>query len=165
MFQSMKTTSLKGVIGVVANDSLELEFAKQNKLYCIEIRADLLIDKGFSIDEICELVKDSRLKNLFCLFTLRHQDHGGKFFGTEKERIKIYKLAMEWSATAHQALGCRGISRSDLRYDESKNQLIMLEVNTQPGMTSLSLVPEQANHVGISFPELVSWLVENAQCD
>ena len=72
---------------------------------------------------------------------------------------------MEWSATAHQALGCRGISRSDLRYDESKNQLIMLEVNTQPGMTSLSLVPEQANHVGISFPELVSWLVENAQCD
>ena len=78
---------------------------------------------------------------------------------------EIYKLAMEWSATAHQALGCRGISRSDLRYDDTKNQLVMLEVNTQPGMTSLSLVPEQAHHVGISFPELVSWMVENAQCD
>tara|TARA_B110000014_G_C20060498_1_gene552252 strand:+ start:181 stop:1092 length:912 start_codon:yes stop_codon:yes gene_type:complete len=78
---------------------------------------------------------------------------------------EIYKLAMEWSATAHQALGCRGISRSDLRYDDTKNQLVMLEVNTQPGMTSLSLVPEQAHHVGIAFPELVSWMVENAQCD
>ena len=78
---------------------------------------------------------------------------------------EIYKLAMEWSATAHEALGCRGISRSDLRYDDTKNQLVMLEVNTQPGMTSLSLVPEQAHHVGISFPRLVSWMVENAQCD
>ena len=48
---------------------------------------------------------------------------------------------------------------------KSKYELLMLEVNTQPGMNSLSLVPEQANHVGISFPELVSWLVENAQCD
>jgi D-alanine-D-alanine ligase len=72
---------------------------------------------------------------------------------------------MEWAATAHKALGCRGITRADLRYDDSKNQLVMLEVNTQPGMTRLSLVPEQALHIGISFPELVSWMVENAQCD
>jgi D-alanine-D-alanine ligase len=78
---------------------------------------------------------------------------------------EIYKLAMEWAATAHKALGCRGITRADLRYDDSKNQLVMLEVNTQPGMTRLSLVPEQALHIGISFPELVSWMVENAQCD
>lgn len=78
---------------------------------------------------------------------------------------EIYKLAMEWAATAHKALGCRGITRADLRYDDSKNQLVMLEVNTQPGMTHLSLVPEQALHIGISFPKLVSWMVENAQCD
>ena len=78
---------------------------------------------------------------------------------------EIYKLAMEWAATAHKALGCRGITRADLRYDDSKNQLVMLEVNTQPGMTRLSLVPEQALHIGISFPEIVSWMVENAQCD
>jgi D-alanine-D-alanine ligase len=77
----------------------------------------------------------------------------------------VYDLAMNWAAAAHQALGCRGVSRSDLRYDDDKNELVMLEVNTQPGMTRLSLVPEQAAHRGIAFPELVDWLVETAQCD
>jgi D-alanine-D-alanine ligase len=77
----------------------------------------------------------------------------------------IYDLAMSWAATAHEALGCRGVSRSDLRYDDDNDELIMLEVNTQPGMTQLSLVPEQAAHTGIPFTELVDWLVETAQCD
>ena len=77
----------------------------------------------------------------------------------------VYDLAMNWAATAHQALGCRGVSRSDLRYDDDKQELVMLEVNTQPGMTQLSLVPEQAAYMGIAFPELVDWLVETAQCD
>ena len=77
----------------------------------------------------------------------------------------VYDQAMNWAAAAHKALGCRGVSRSDLRYDDAKNELVMLEVNTQPGMTRLSLVPEQAAYVGIAFPELVDWLVETAQCD
>ncbi len=65
--------------------------------------------------------------------------------------------------TAHQALGCRGLSRADFRYDGKT--LYILEVNTQPGLTPMSLVPEQAAHVGISFEELVIWMVENAECD
>ena len=77
----------------------------------------------------------------------------------------VYDRAMNWAAAAHQALGCRGVSRSDLRYDDDNKELVMLEVNTQPGMTQLSLVPEQAAHTGIAFTELVDWLVETAQCD
>ena len=64
---------------------------------------------------------------------------------------------------AHQCLGCRGVSRTDIRYDGK--DLYVLELNTQPGMTPTSLVPEQAAHVDISFDELCSWMVENAACD
>ena len=71
------------------------------------------------------------------------------------------------SVTAHQVLGCRGVSRTDFRWDDSKGLvgLIALETNTQPGMTPTSLVPEQAAHVGISFPELCDWIVKDASCD
>ncbi|WP_431855563.1 D-alanine--D-alanine ligase [Azospirillum sp.] len=68
---------------------------------------------------------------------------------------------------AHETLGCRGVTRSDFRWDDSKpgtEGLYFLEINNQPGMTPLSLVPEQAAHVGISYGALVSWLVENAAC-
>ncbi len=80
----------------------------------------------------------------------------------------IAQLCMENAVTAHRALGCRGVTRADFRYDDTMRnpgELYLLEINTQPGMTPLSLVPEQAKHVGMSFPELVSWMVENAACD
>ncbi|MBI1250834.1 MAG: D-alanine--D-alanine ligase [Alphaproteobacteria bacterium] len=63
---------------------------------------------------------------------------------------------------AHAALGCRGVTRSDFRYDPVHDRLILLEVNTQPGMTPTSLVPEQAAHVGMSFTDLVGWILEDA---
>lgn len=72
--------------------------------------------------------------------------------------------AMQGAVIAHQALGCRGVSRSDFRYDEAKDRLVILETNTQPGMTPTSLVPEQAHFVGFSFAELVAWMVEDATC-
>ena len=81
---------------------------------------------------------------------------------------KISRLAMDAALAAHRALGCRGVSRADLRYDDSQGEpgkLYLLEINTQPGMTPLSLVPEQAAHSGIDFGALVSWMVEAAQCD
>jgi D-alanine-D-alanine ligase len=71
--------------------------------------------------------------------------------------------AMRLAVTAHQALGCRGVSRADFRFDGER--LFILEVNTQPGMTPTSLVPEQAAHVGIPFPQLVAWMAEHAECD
>jgi D-alanine-D-alanine ligase len=79
----------------------------------------------------------------------------------------VTALALETALKAHQALGCRGVSRADLRYDEARGTagLYLLEVNTQPGLTPTSLVPDIARHVGISFTELVSWMVEHAALD
>ena len=77
----------------------------------------------------------------------------------------IYQRVQELALTAHQALGCRGVSRTDLRYDDTpdgSDALVVLEVNTQPGMTGTSLVPEMAAHAGHSFGELVRWMVEDA---
>ena len=75
----------------------------------------------------------------------------------------VYEEALRISLLAHETMGCRGVSRSDMRYDGTN--LYMLEVNTQPGMTPTSLVPEQAAHSNISFEDLVSWMVEHAACD
>ena len=80
----------------------------------------------------------------------------------------IYQQVQELALTAHQALGCRGISRADFRYDDTPGgtgELVVLEVNTQPGMTETSLVPELAAHAGYSFGELVRWMVEDATCN
>lgn len=77
-----------------------------------------------------------------------------------------YQRAMDDALEAHRALGCRGVSRADFRLaEDDPDELYLLEVNTQPGMTPLSLTPEQASHVGIDFGELVEQLVEEARCD
>lgn len=80
---------------------------------------------------------------------------------------EIFDACMDYSLRCHQALGCRGISRTDLRWDEARGMdgLIVLETNTQPGMTPTSLAPEQAAHCGIAFPEFCSWIVEDASCE
>ncbi|WP_417513947.1 D-alanine--D-alanine ligase [Minwuia sp.] len=79
-----------------------------------------------------------------------------------------YDLALEYARKAHQVLGCRGLTRADLRYDdtgEGPASLYLLEINTQPGMTPTSLAPEIAAHQGISFEDLCRELVEDASCD
>ena len=72
----------------------------------------------------------------------------------------------EMAVAAHRVLGCRGVSRTDFRWDEPKGEggIVILEVNTQPGMTPTSLTPEQAAHAGIDFPAFCAWLVEDASC-
>lgn len=78
----------------------------------------------------------------------------------------IFEACMDYALRAHKALGCRGLSRTDFRWDEAKGLagLILLETNTQPGMTPTSLSPEQAAHCGIDFPALCRWMVEDASC-
>ncbi|WP_299140420.1 D-alanine--D-alanine ligase [uncultured Tateyamaria sp.] len=80
---------------------------------------------------------------------------------------EISELCLDYAVRAHNALGCRGISRTDFRWDESKGAdgLILLETNTQPGMTPTSLTPEQAQFAGISFGEMCAWMVEDASCN
>ncbi len=80
----------------------------------------------------------------------------------------IYDKVQKLSLKAHAALGCRGVSRTDFRFNDKAGpdgELVCLEVNTQPGMTETSLVPEQAKFAGHSFEELVSWMVEDASCN
>ena len=79
----------------------------------------------------------------------------------------IFDLCLDYALRAHQALGCRGVSRTDFRWDESKGAegLILLETNTQPGMTATSLSPEQAAVTGMPFGKLCAWMVEDASCD
>ncbi|MEI4231933.1 D-alanine--D-alanine ligase [Roseovarius sp. D22-M7] len=80
---------------------------------------------------------------------------------------EIFAACLAHALRAHEVLGCRGLSRTDFRWDEARGEagLILLETNTQPGMTPTSLSPEQAQAVGISFPELCAWMVEDASCD
>jgi D-alanine-D-alanine ligase len=80
---------------------------------------------------------------------------------------ETYDRAMDVAVAAHRALGCRGATRADFRYDDTEGEpgrLVLLEVNTQPGLTPTSLLPEQAAHLGIGFPQLCAWMVENAAC-
>jgi D-alanine-D-alanine ligase len=79
----------------------------------------------------------------------------------------VFDACMEQAVAAHRALGCRGVSRADFRWDEPRGAegLVLLEINTQPGMTPTSLVPEQAALCGIEFPALCRWMVEDASCD
>ena len=79
----------------------------------------------------------------------------------------IQALAMDVALKAHRALGCRGASRCDFRYDDTAGEpgrLVLLEINTQPGLTPTSLLPEQAAYVGIDFPALCAWMVARASC-
>lgn len=85
-----------------------------------------------------------------------------------KIKPNIYQQVQELALGAHKALGCRGVSRTDFRYDDRPDgtgDLVVLEVNTQPGMTETSLVPELAAYAGLSFGGLVKWMVEDASCD
>ena len=79
----------------------------------------------------------------------------------------VFDACLDYARRAHVALGCRGVSRTDLRWDEARGLagLVLLETNTQPGMTPTSLTPEQAAHEGMSFPELCRWIVEDASCN
>lgn len=95
-------------------------------------------------------------------FEAKYGEGGSKHVVPAQMPKAAFERALRISEAAHVALGCAGVSRSDLRYDDINDILVLLEVNTQPGMTPTSLAPEQAAHAGIGFDELVGWIVENA---
>jgi len=100
-------------------------------------------------------------------YDAKYADGGSRHVIPAPIHADVYAKALELSERAHAALGCRGVSRADFRYDDTDGEpgaLYMLEVNTQPGMTPTSLVPELAAHNGIEFPALVRWMVEDAGC-
>lgn len=121
-----------------------------------EVTVAVLGDRALAVTEITTA-------NDFYDYDAKYSAGGSKHILPAPLPDEITKRAMELSVRAHQALGCRGASRADFRLDGDK--LVILEVNTQPGLTPTSLVPEQAAHVGMSFEDLCVWMVEAAQCD
>ncbi|MEL6947028.1 MAG: D-alanine--D-alanine ligase [Pseudomonadota bacterium] len=100
-------------------------------------------------------------------FDAKYTEGGSKHILPADILPNIYQRIQTLSLKAHQALGCRGVSRSDFRLDDRVNgtgELIWLELNTQPGMTPTSLLPELAEHAGHSFAEFLAWIVEDASC-
>ncbi|MEL6920837.1 MAG: D-alanine--D-alanine ligase [Pseudomonadota bacterium] len=100
-------------------------------------------------------------------FDSKYVEGGSKHVCPAEISPNIYQKITTLALKAHQAFGCRGVTRSDFRYDDRfspDGELIWLEINTQPGMTETSLVPELAEHAGHSFTELVTWMVEDASC-
>ena len=95
-------------------------------------------------------------------YEAKYGDHGSQHVVPARIPPAIAGRAKAHAELAHAALGCRGVTRSDLRYDDINDILVLLEVNTQPGMTPTSLVPEQAAHVGVGFDDLVLWITEDA---
>ena len=120
----------------------------------------------------CAVMGDDPLGVIEIVPTVKFYDYEAKYaLGGSKHLLPapispfVYQEARRLALAAHRALGCRGVSRADFRYDdrvEGTGGLVCLEVNTQPGMTETSLVPELAAHAGITFDELVQWMVEDA---
>ncbi|WP_461469366.1 D-alanine--D-alanine ligase [Pararhodobacter sp.] len=99
-------------------------------------------------------------------YDAKYKDGGSRHVVPAEIPSGIFDACMDYALRAHRALGCRGLSRTDFRWDETRglDGLVLLETNTQPGMTPTSLSPEQAAVCGISFPQLCRWLVEDASC-
>jgi D-alanine-D-alanine ligase len=120
----------------------------------------------------CAVVGDKALDVIEIVPTVKFYDYEAKYAPGGSKHVlpapvssEVYEECQRLALAAHRALGCRGVTRADFRYDDSRpgtQGLFCLEVNTQPGMTETSLVPELAAHAGIPFEQLVSWMVEDA---
>ena len=119
-------------------------------------------------DRVTDIIEIVPVSEAFYGYDAKYAKGGSNHVLPARLKPIIYQEVQHLALKAHRALGCRGVSRADFRYDETKGEdgdLICLEVNTQPGMTETSLAPEMAAHMGMSFGELVEWMVEDASCD
>ena len=119
-------------------------------------------------ERVFDIIEVEALSEAFYGYDAKYAKGGSRHILPANLKPNIYHKVQDLTLRAHRALGCRGVSRADFRYDETKGEegeLVCLEVNTQPGMTKTSLVPDMAAHAGLSFAELVAWMVEDASCD
>ncbi len=120
---------------------------------------------GDFVTDVIEIVPKAGL--VFYDFEAKYAPGGSKHALPAELLPNVYQLIRKYTLVAHQALGCRGVSRADFRFDDTPGgtgELICLEVNTQPGMTGTSLVPELAQYAGWTFGELARWMIEDAGC-
>jgi D-alanine-D-alanine ligase len=131
---------------------------------------DVLVEKYVAGKELtCGVLGDRSLGIIEITSDLAFYDYEAKYSPGGSRHIlpaqipeDVYTRIQEYAVGAHAALGCRGVSRSDFRYEPKSGALVCLEVNTQPGMTSTSLVPDMARHDGMTFGELVEWMLADA---
>jgi D-alanine-D-alanine ligase len=126
-----------------------------------ELTVSIMGDRALAVTDI---IADA---GAFYDYESKYADGGSHHIVPAAVHPTIYARAMAVALRAHKALGCRGATRCDFRYDDTNGEpgrLVLLEINTQPGLTPTSLLPEQAAHVGISFPRLCAWMVEHATC-
>jgi D-alanine-D-alanine ligase len=126
-----------------------------------ELTVGVLDDRALAVTEI------RAVAGSFYDYESKYADGGSRHIVPADIHPDAYAQAMDVAVAAHRAIGCRGATRCDFRYDDTQGEpgrLVLLEINTQPGMTPTSLLPEQAAYCGISFPQLCTWMVENAAC-
>ena len=125
-----------------------------------ELTCAVMGDKAFGVIEIVPTAR-------FYDYEAKYAPGGSKHLLPAPIPPDVYQETQRLTLAAHRALRCRGVSRADFRWDDSRGiaGLACLEVNTQPGMTGTSLVPDMAAHAGIPFPDLVAWMVEDASLD
>jgi len=119
-------------------------------------------------DRVLDIIEILPVSEAFYGYDAKYAKGGSRHILPAELKPNIYHKVQDFTLRAHRALGCRGVSRADFRFDESAGdagELVCLEVNTQPGMTETSLVPEMAAYAGYSFGDLVAWMVEDASCD
>ena len=121
----------------------------------LELAVAVMDGKALTVTEIVP-------RTGFYDYDAKYSDGGSEHVLPARIDPSVAERAMRMAERAHSALGCRGVTRSDFRYDDVNDLLALLEVNTQPGMTPVSLAPEQAAHTGVSFDALVAWMVEDA---
>jgi D-alanine-D-alanine ligase len=124
----------------------------------LELTCAVLGDKPLGVIEIEAATR-------FYDYEAKYAPGGSRHILPARIDAGVYERVQAMTVAAHKALGCRGVTRSDFRFDPRGNELICLEVNTQPGMTETSLVPELAAHAGLSFGDLVRWMAEDASLD
>jgi len=128
-----------------------------------ELTVGVMGDRALAVTEIAATAG-------FYDYESKYAEGGSRHVIPAPVHPETYARAMDMALAAHRALGCRGATRADLRYDDTHSpgggpgRLVLLEVNTQPGLTPTSLLPEQAAHLGIDFAGLCAWMVEHAAC-
>jgi D-alanine-D-alanine ligase len=170
VIKPQKEGSSVGVTIMMAGDNRRAEIARgwsfgptamtEEYIPGRELTVAVMGDRALTVTEI-------KSAHGFYDYEAKYTDGGSRHIIPAAVHPDIAARAMEVALAAHQALGCVGATRSDFRYDDTEGEpgrLVLLEVNTQPGLTPLSLLPEQAAFCGFDFPALCAWMVEVAQC-
>ena len=125
-----------------------------------ELTVGVMGDRALTVTEISSA-------HAFYDYDSKYAQGGSRHILPARLHAHAHRAALDTALAAHRALGCRGATRADFRYDDTHGEpgrLVLLEVNTQPGLTPTSLLPEQAAQCGIMFPALCAWMVEQAAC-